>query len=185
MYVTTGRIVVVAVEYLRSCGLRADQFEHLGDALFAEFDLLGAVGVGDDDAGHAHRAVLVLEFGEVRDVVGFWRTAGLREAMRWEASTVSGHIVQVSETRIMMFSGSVMDFARSTRSSPSGWPGLARVVQAKHERVELVAGRYAVEGQTVKTSEPLPSLPAMPSPQAGTQMRTVGRARQDAGGRRT
>ena len=73
--------------------------------LFAEFDLLGAVGVGDDDAGHAHRAVLVLKFGEVRDVVGFGAHGRAQGGNALGSKHGFRHIVQVSETRIMMFSG--------------------------------------------------------------------------------
>lgn len=50
--------------------LRADQFEHLRDALLAELNLLRAVSPCDDDAGHAHRTIMVLELGEVRNIVG-------------------------------------------------------------------------------------------------------------------
>ena len=50
--------------------LRADQFEHLRDALLAELDPMRAIGPCDDDAGHAHRAILVPKLREVRNIVG-------------------------------------------------------------------------------------------------------------------
>ena len=110
------------------------------------------------------------------------RTAGLREAMRWEASTVSGHIVQVSETRIMMFSGSVMDFARSIGSSPSGWPGPAALYWPSTNELNSWPEGTPWKARPVKTSEPLPSLPGFAvalSRHADAHGRTG--ERQDAG----
>lgn len=48
---------------------RADEIKHLRNALLAEFDGLLATTV-DDDAGHAHCAVLVLKLRKMRNVVG-------------------------------------------------------------------------------------------------------------------
>ena len=105
--------------------LCAEQCQHLRDTLLAEFDLLLAAGLVDDDAGDAHRAILVLELGEVRDVVGFGTHVRVqrRDALRGQYG--SGHIVQVSETRIITSIGVSMASARALRSSSRGWPGPA------------------------------------------------------------
>ena len=77
-----------------------DQIEHLTDVLLAELDGLSASAI-EYDARHAHDVILLLEFWEVGDV-----TFGFAAAMRWEARTVSGHIVHVRLTRIMISVGS-------------------------------------------------------------------------------
>ena len=92
-----GRSVLTRLSPFVTRLSRADEIKHLRNALLAEFDGLLATTV-DDDAGHAHCAVLVLKLRKMRNVVGSACTAGFSEARRWEASTVSGHIVQVSET---------------------------------------------------------------------------------------
>ena len=117
----------------------------MGDALFAEFDLLGAVGVSDDDAGHAHRAVLVFEFGEVRDVIGFGahgrtqrgNTLGGEHGFRAHRAGErnENHDVQRIRDGLRTFDQIV--------AQRLAWSG--RVVQAEHEGVELMAGGYAME----------------------------------------
>ena len=93
-----GRSVLTRLSPFVTRLSRADEIKHLRNALLAEFDGLLATTV-DDDAGHAHRAIMVPKLGEVRNIVG-----------------LGAH----GETRIMILSGLAMDFARSIRSSPNG-----------------------------------------------------------------
>ena len=134
-----------------------DKLEHLGDALLAEFDLLFglaafALSTGhrtavDDDAGHTHRTVLVLELREVRDVVGLGTHQRIQggDALGGQHGLRAHRASQRHEDHDV---GRLLDLCHAgLEVVAERLAGAGRVVEAQHERVELMAGRHTVEGE--------------------------------------